>query len=529
MGSLAAWFALGIVLFSLPAGASVRRLGAKRTLLACLAGYAVSVAVFPWLSAFPALAAARFFDGAFSVGVWVSCETILLLRAPRGMKALVTSLYAISIAIGYVLGPLAARALVAFAPRSLAFAVSGALALLAFAVVAFQLDDGAARAPSDEKSGSSSLRAGLRLFFRIKTSCFATFAYGYFQASVVLFLPLYLAHEKHIEEGRTIIIPAFFAAGMLAFSNVAGRLGDRFGHLLVMRALGSIGLVMVLGFVFLDSYPLMCAAVTVAGATLASISPVSLALQGVVAEAPELSRSNAIYNAFYAAGMLVGPALSGLLFERFGGARCSFTSRRSGGPSSSSASSIATTIRPVCGSRPVGARRRGRGLRWCALPAAVATPSRRSSSSPAPSPAEISLEDSLHAVTEVALDLVPGDHASVRLLDGAKSSLLSGARSGRGAAERPLAFNRSEGLLGWVVEHRQPLSVTDVEKDPPSSPTRGRASRFNRCSPSRSGPGATSSASCRSHRPSATRSTMTTSSSCASSQTARYPPSRTHA
>ena len=33
----------------------------------------------------------------------------------------------------------------------------------------------------------------------------------------------------------------------------------------------------------------------------------------------ELPRANAIYNAFYAAGMLMGPPISGALFQRFGG------------------------------------------------------------------------------------------------------------------------------------------------------------------------------------------------------------------
>ena len=38
----------------------------------------------------------------------MSCETILLLRRRTGIKALVTSLYAAALAIGYVLGPLLA-------------------------------------------------------------------------------------------------------------------------------------------------------------------------------------------------------------------------------------------------------------------------------------------------------------------------------------------------------------------------------------------------------------------------------------
>ena len=56
------------------------------------------------------------------------------------------------------------------------------------------------------------------------------FAYGYFQASAVLFLPLYPMQQKHVAEEQTILVPAFFAGGMPLFSNVAGRSG-RFGHL----------------------------------------------------------------------------------------------------------------------------------------------------------------------------------------------------------------------------------------------------------------------------------------------------------
>jgi MFS family permease len=81
---------------------------------------------------------------------------------------------------------------------------------------------------------------------------------------------------------------------------------------------------MVASFVLLPSFPLMCAAVFVAGATLASISPVSLALQGVVTPKPELGRANAFYNAAYASGMLIGPPVSSVLFTRFGGAAMLF-------------------------------------------------------------------------------------------------------------------------------------------------------------------------------------------------------------
>ena len=320
IGALAACFAAGIVTASLPAGWLVRRVGAKETFVAAALGYAVCVTAFPWAGSFGAVAAVRFFDGACSVLVWVSAETILLARSSRDHKAFVMSLDAISLAIGYVVGPLAARLVVRAAPMRWAFVVSGALAVIAALVAAVALARGLPvaeerAATSAEGAASSSWS----ILARIKTSCFATFSYGYFQASVVLFLPLFLMERKGIDADRTIVIPAWFAAGMLLFSNVAGRVGDRRGHLAVMRAQAAIGVAMILGFVFLRSYAWMCGAVFVAGATLAAISPVSLALQGIVVAPNEYARANALYNAFYAAGMLVGPPVSSAFYARAGG------------------------------------------------------------------------------------------------------------------------------------------------------------------------------------------------------------------
>jgi MFS family permease len=322
IGQLAAFFAAGIVAMSIPVGALLRRFSAKTTLTTSLLGYAATVGIFPLLRSYAAIGVARFFDGAFSVGIWVSCETILLMRAGEDNKAYVTSLYAVAIAVGYIVGPLLAHPIASSLSIGTAFFVASGIATAAAAVVVARLEYDAPGARGETTAETEAPRrdSAWTLLRRIKTSCFAAFSYGYFQASVVLFLPLYLVESKGIARERTILVPAFFAAGMLLFSNAAGRLGDRVGHLRVMRALATVGLTMVLGFVFLDSFAPMAAAVFVAGATLASISPVSLALQGVVTPRQDYSRSNSIYNTFYASGMLLGPPVSSLFFRGYGGA-----------------------------------------------------------------------------------------------------------------------------------------------------------------------------------------------------------------
>jgi MFS family permease len=330
IGGLAAWFALGIVLLSIPAGRLVGRWGAKRTLVAALAGYAASVSIFPLLTSYAPIAAARFVDGACSACLWVSCETILLRRSDRTNKAQVMSVYAMAMAIGYMLGPIAAKLIAGSLPLKSAFVAAGVIAAISAGYVALRLEPDAVDVARAQPNRAHAASEGgprtrtLTILGRIKTSCFATFAYGYFEASVVLFLPLYLTHEKGILRDQTIAIPAFFAAGMLLFTNVAARLGDRFGHLFLMRILGSIGCATVLAFVALGSFAPMAVAVFVAGATIASISPVSLALQGVVTDVADYDRANSMYNAFYAAGILLGPPISGLIFARWGGATMLF-------------------------------------------------------------------------------------------------------------------------------------------------------------------------------------------------------------
>jgi MFS family permease len=333
IGTLAAWFASGIVLAALPAGALMRSLSPGRVLPCALAGYALSVVAFPFAEGYAQVAAVRFLDGVCSVVIWVSSETLLLSRAGPSNKAHLTSLYAVYLALGYGLGPLLARvAAAASVSQRAAFLTAAALAAAAAlharplgaaarAVAPPAGREGEGAAPAGHgRDGAGSGASAWQILWRIKIACFATFAYGYFQASVVLFLPLYLIESKGVARERTIVLPGLFCLGMLLFSNAVGRLGDRAGHLRVMRGLALVGGSMILGFVYLDAYPLMCAAVFVAGATLAAMSSVSLALQGASVDPRDLPRSNALYNLFYAAGILGGPPASSALFSARGGA-----------------------------------------------------------------------------------------------------------------------------------------------------------------------------------------------------------------
>lgn len=321
IGWLAAWFASGIMVTAMLSGYLVSKLSAKVVLVFALFTYAATVTLFPYAPSFAAIAALRFFDGAASVCVWVASETILLARAKRSIKAFITSIYAMSIAIGYGAGSVAAFLAADTLSNERVFLLSGAITVLTALYVLLKLDRSSDTHREEAEPGAPQVvteRAPFgALVARIKASCLATFCYGYFQSSVVLFLPLFMKDAKGIPSEQTRLITFFFAGGMLLATNFAGRFGDRHGHLLVMRLLAIVGTAMVASFVWLDGLPAMAVAVFVAGASLASISPLSLALQGL--QTREYSRATGIYNAFYAAGMLLGPPISSQIYHQQGG------------------------------------------------------------------------------------------------------------------------------------------------------------------------------------------------------------------
>ncbi len=75
------------------------------------------------------------------------------------------------------------------------------------------------------------------------------------------------------------------------------------------------------------------------------------------------------------------------------------------------------------------------------------------------------LEDALRAVTDATLAVLPGDHASIRLLDASRTQLLASARSGTGRDSPTVQMNAGEGISGWVLAQGEPARIVDVRKD----------------------------------------------------------------
>ena len=99
-----------------------------------------------------------------------------------------------------------------------------------------------------------------------------------------------------------------------------GRLGDRIGHLKTVRAMTALGVLLTAALVVLPSFALVAVVMLLAGASLAPIWPLSLALQSLIVDPRDYSRSNALLNGSYGLGTLAGPLVSGYIFKHEGGA-----------------------------------------------------------------------------------------------------------------------------------------------------------------------------------------------------------------
>ena len=329
VGELASWFALGLAVFAVPAGHLIRMFSARTVLTVCIFGYAAMIGILPWAHSYTALALDRFVDGLFSMGVWMSAETILLWRSNRENKALAMSLSATVTMFGYMAGPLLSLSVSGLIAPEHRFVLAACIAALAGLICRAGLDadppvgrrqeEPLHVAPSSTHHGQAGLLAGLRLAARIRVSCVATFCSGFFQASAALFVPRFLVQEKGVPEEQASLVVAFAAAGMLLVANFAARAGDRFGHAIIMRILAIAGALGMLAFLPLHSFPLMAVVFVVAGGCLSSMPPLSLALQGVIVSPAEYPRSNSIFNLFFALGLIVGPLITGRVFASLGG------------------------------------------------------------------------------------------------------------------------------------------------------------------------------------------------------------------
>ncbi|HZY87160.1 MAG TPA: MFS transporter [Gemmataceae bacterium] len=330
---------LGVAVASLFVPRLMGRSG-RRCVVAGMLIDALVTALLPWAGGAPGWFALRAVAGAATAMSLIPMETLVNHNAPPERRARDFGVYALGVALGVGLGSLPGPPLYALS-RPLPF-VLGGLAALAAAALAWRGLPAGGRY-SEEKVDDTPLS------LRTHSLSFGTaWAQGVLEGGMLTFLPLYLLGLGYAAEAVSWLLGGLFL-GVVVCQVPVGWLADRLGKLpLLLACHGVLAVGLLLAPSWRSPVPLW-AGVFVLGACCGAQYPLGLALLGERVPAEALARANAWYLACNCAGSMTGPALMGLVIERFGpGAEF---------PAGAAALALVVASWAVCGRRGALARR----------------------------------------------------------------------------------------------------------------------------------------------------------------------------
>ena len=308
-GLLAAGYPIGVLVTGIPSGFASARLGVKPTMLAGLALMATATVAFGFLDNYGALLVARIGQGMASSLAWTAALSWLIARAPAGRRGeLIGSAMAAAI-VGALLGPVLGGAASVVGTET-AFATVAGLA----AVLAAWAATTPAPAVREQQPASVVLRAlvdpgvlGAAWFVCLPALLFGTLG---------VLAPLRL---DGLGLGAPAIGAVFLvaAAGEAVLAPVLGRLSDRRGRLLPLRAGLVAATAVALVLPWLDHRLLLAPSVVLAGLSFGSFWAPALSNLTDVAETRGLEHAHAfaLTSVAWAPAQAAGAAGGGALAD----------------------------------------------------------------------------------------------------------------------------------------------------------------------------------------------------------------------
>lgn len=301
-GALAAAYAAGTLIGSLPAGWLAARIGVRKAVLTGLSMMVASSIAFGFAQQIAVLDVARFVQGVGGAASWAAGLAWLMARAPTGRRAeLIGTALAAAIA-GALLGPVLGTAASQTSPK-LVFSLVAALGV---GLICWTFTE-SAPAPS-AGDGFGAFRPALR-DQRVITGMWLTMLGALLFGTLGVLVPLRMDHlgASEVAIGGAFLVAAALAAGASPF---VGRLSDRRGW---QRPV-SFGLIASAACAVLLPLPstaaLLFALVVVADPLFGVSYPPAGALISHGAEAVGLDQGYAfaLFNLAWAGGQVIGNA-----------------------------------------------------------------------------------------------------------------------------------------------------------------------------------------------------------------------------
>lgn len=308
---------LGVALASFAVPCLMRRFS-RFCVVGGIAADALVTALLPWADTLLSWSALRLIGGAATALSIIPMETLVNHNAPPERRARDFGIYAFSVALGIALGSLVGLPLYPLAPR-FAFALGG-LVTLASALVAWMGWPTSKVRAGSVSGGDWSVAETSRLYPTVGTNVFSygtAWVQGFLEGGLITFLSIYLLVRGYTEGEGSFLVGGLFAGVILCQVPLAW-LADRLGRLHILVGCHFLLMTSLLLVSWSTGTPLLAVSLFLLGSCCGALYPLGLALLGERVPPAELARANAAYLASNCAGSLCGPALLGLVIDRFG-------------------------------------------------------------------------------------------------------------------------------------------------------------------------------------------------------------------
>lgn len=275
---------------------------------ACLALVALTLA-FPLVPEYWWWTLFRVIFGFAATAIFFASEFWIVSNAPGKLRGRVISVYAMSLASTFMIGPLLLKVL--GVDGMLPFAVCAAIMLLGLVPISLGLK----HAPRDKAETPPTPRSVLRFFVTDPGILWGVFLFGVVEFGTVILLPVW-GVKLGYSEADAINLMVGFAAGALVFQPVTGWAADRFPsrNLLACAAVGCTLAPLAILLAGTAMVPAVAASM-VYGAVSVVLYVVALTELGARYTGTKLSEGNAAIVFAYGLGAFLGPGPLGAAMD----------------------------------------------------------------------------------------------------------------------------------------------------------------------------------------------------------------------
>lgn len=302
--------ALSAILTAFTMPRLIKAFGPRPLLIAAIAILAATVIGFTVLTSNAAWLALRFILGGCLTCLFIVSEYWIASIAEERRRGLVMGIYATFLSLGFAIGPAILSA--SGSEGRLPYYIGAALFLVGLVPVVV---NGRPVPFNHHDHGEHRL---LSIFRRAPAAVSAAFFFGAIESSGFSFLPLW-GEKIGLSPALAALLLTFGGLGNVACQIPVGLLADRMRRPKLMFLCASIGAVGTLfGPSFAGHSNWLFFALVCWGGVVGGIYTVGLTYLSEIFAGPDLSAANSAFVLNYAAGMLIGPPVTGLAFQILG-------------------------------------------------------------------------------------------------------------------------------------------------------------------------------------------------------------------